>query len=156
MVVCYIGLGSNLGDRKKYLQEAVKRLKTLHGTRVRKVSSFIETSPQGGPGGQGLYLNAVAEIETGLMPYQLLQELQHIEHALGRIRTVINGPRTIDLDILTYGDIRLREEALCIPHPAMLEREFVLVPLREIAPEAVPAVKKMISSRRKRSARKRK
>lgn len=153
MVVCYIGLGSNLGDRKKYLQEAVKRLKTLHATRVRKVSSFIETAPQGGPGGQGLYLNAVAEIETGLMPYQLLQELQHIEHALGRIRTVINGPRSIDLDILTYGDIRMREEALCIPHPRMLERDFVLVPLREIAPAAVPARK---PARRKRSAHKRK
>ena len=147
MVVCYIGLGSNLGDRKKALDDALKRLKGLSGTKVRRVSAFIETKPQGGPP-QGPYLNAVAEVETGLLPYQLLQELQRIETALGRIRTVVNGPRTIDLDILMYGDTLMQEQALSIPHPRILEREFVLAPLKEIAPHAVTAVKKIITKKR--------
>jgi len=90
-------------------------------------------------------LNAVAELETDLGPYQLLIELQGIESALGRVRSVVNGPRTIDLDILTYEDVCMREEALCIPHPRMLEREFVLVPLRQIAPEAIALAKKLLA-----------
>lgn len=155
MVVCYIGLGSNLGDRHYYINAAVRRLRQLSRTKVRKVSKVIETAPQGGPV-QGPYLNAVAELETDLGPYQLLAELQNIESALGRFRTVINGPRTIDLDILTYGDVRMAEEALCIPHPRMLERKFVLVPLAEIAPQAISAVKKMfrVTQKIKRPVRK--
>ena len=136
MVVCYIAVGSNLGDRKFQIESAIKRMRTLADTKVRKVSHLIQTLPQGGPV-QGLFLNGVMEIETGLTPYQLLQELQRIEAALGRVWTVINGPRAIDLDILTYGDIRLNEAALCIPHPRMTERDFVMVPLEEIAPELV-------------------
>ncbi|MDD4941390.1 MAG: 2-amino-4-hydroxy-6-hydroxymethyldihydropteridine diphosphokinase [Candidatus Omnitrophica bacterium] len=155
MVVCYIGLGSNIGDRQYYINAAVRKLKQLSRTKVRKISKTMEAAPQGGPV-QGPYLNAVAELETDLGPYQLLSELQSIESALGRIRTIINGPRTIDLDILTYGDVCMAEEALCIPHPRMLEREFVLVPLAEVAPQAIQAVKNMLRARQKikRPARK--
>ncbi len=133
MVTCYIAVGSNLGDRKFNIESAIKKIRTLASTKIRKVSSIIETAPQGGPA-QGLYLNAVLETETDLTPYHLLQELQRIESMLGRVRVVVNGPRSIDLDILTYGDIRMNEEALCIPHPRMLERDFVMLPLKEIAP----------------------
>ncbi len=136
MVTCYISVGSNLGDRKLYIETAIKKIRTLVNTRVKKVSSIIETSPQGGPP-QGAYLNAVLEIETEIIPYQLLQELQRIELLLGRVRTVVNAPRTIDLDILTYGDVCMNEDALCIPHSRMLQRDFVMMPLKEIAPELV-------------------
>ena len=141
MVICYIAVGSNLGDRKFQIESAIRRMRTLADTKVKKVSQLIQTLPQGGPV-QGVYLNGVLEIETGLTPYQLLQELQRIEASLGRVRTVANGPRTIDLDILTYGDIRLSEVALCIPHPRMTERDFVMVPLEEIAPELVKKIRK--------------
>jgi 2-amino-4-hydroxy-6-hydroxymethyldihydropteridine diphosphokinase len=136
MVTSYIALGSNLGDRRGFIESAIKKMRLLANTKVKEVSSVIETLPQGGPL-QGLYLNCVLAIETDLTPYQLLQELQKIESMLGRVRTVLNAPRTIDLDILTYGDICIKEEALCIPHPRMLERDFVLIPLKEIAPELV-------------------
>jgi 2-amino-4-hydroxy-6-hydroxymethyldihydropteridine diphosphokinase len=142
MVLCYIGLGSNLGDRQHNINTAVRKIKSLMHTKVRRISGVIETLPQGGPL-QGPYLNAVAEIETGLDPYSLLVELQNIEAVLGRIRTVLNGPRTIDLDILTYGDVCIAEEALCVPHPRMLEREFVLLPLQEIAPGVIEKVRKI-------------
>lgn len=136
MITCYIGIGSNLGERRLYIELAVKELKKLFSTRVTKSSSLIQTAPEGGPD-QGLYLNGVVEIQTELSPYQLLVELQRIESFLGRVRAVKNGPRTIDLDILLYGDYCINEEALCIPHPRMLERDFVLVPLKEIAPQVV-------------------
>jgi len=148
MVLCYIGIGSNLGDRQYYIDAAVRKMRMLPGTKVRKVSCSLETLPQGGPV-QGPYLNAVAEIETGLDPYHLLRELQNIETGLGRVRTVVNGPRTIDLDILTYGDTCITEEALCIPHPRILEREFVLAPLREIAPAVIAKIKKLASAKKK-------
>jgi len=141
MVLCYIGLGSNLGDRQQYIKAALRKMKSLTRTKVRKVSSIIESEPQGGPV-QGPYLNAVVELETDLGPYQLLAELQSIESALGRVRTTVNGPRTVDLDILTYGDVCMEEEALCIPHPRILEREFVIVPLKEIAPQIIEKIKK--------------
>jgi len=136
MITCYIGVGSNLGDRQYCINTAVRKIMILIGTRVRKISRIIESLPQGGPP-QGPYLNAVLEIETELSPYNLLQELHKIESSLGRVRAVKNGPRTIDLDILTYGDLCINEEALCIPHPRILEREFVLGPLGEIAPGVV-------------------
>lgn len=135
MTTCYIGIGSNLGERQFNLHMAIKELRKLFTTRVTKVSSVIETVPVGGPAGQGMYLNGVVEMETELPPYQLLKELQRIESFLGRVRTVQDAPRIIDLDILLYGDYCINEEALCIPHPRMLERDFVLVPLREIAPK---------------------
>lgn len=158
MVTCYIGIGSNLGDRQYNINTAIKKIMMLMGTRVRKISRIIETLPQGGPP-QGPYLNAVLEIETELSPYQLLQELQKVESSLGRLRLVKDGPRTIDLDILTYGDLCINEEALCLPHPHILEREFVLEPLREIAPEVVKRLqaksKKVTSSSRRAKKSKR-
>jgi 2-amino-4-hydroxy-6-hydroxymethyldihydropteridine diphosphokinase len=144
MVICYIAIGSNLGERKFYIESAIKKIRCLTNTKVNKVSSVIESAPQGGPL-QGPYLNAVLEAVTDLSPYQLLQELQRIEAVLGRVRTIKNAARTIDLDILTYGDTVMKEEALCIPHPRMLERDFVLIPLKEIAPELV---KKLVTKPR--------
>ncbi len=144
MTTCYIALGSNLGDRRFYIESAVKKVRTLCETRVRKVSSIIQTAACGGPV-QGPFLNAVMEIETDLTPYQLLLELQKIESEFGRVRQVVNGPRTLDLDILAYGDIRINEPALCIPHPRMMERDFVMVPLKEIAPEFAGEMRKKIT-----------
>ena len=109
-------------------------------TRLTKISKIIQTLPEGGPP-QDRYLNCVIEIQTGLFPYELLKRLQKIEAGLGRIRTIKNEPRTIDLDILLYGDTQIKEDSLCIPHPRMFQREFVLEPLREIAPEVVKRLK---------------
>ncbi|RJO64077.1 MAG: 2-amino-4-hydroxy-6-hydroxymethyldihydropteridine diphosphokinase [Candidatus Omnitrophota bacterium] len=136
MVTSFIGIGSNLGDRARYITVAIRQLKTLPITRVSKISRIIETLPQEGPA-QGKFLNCVVQIETELFPYQLLQALQKIEASLDRVRTVKNAPRTIDLDILLYADISMHEEALCIPHPRILRRAFVLGPLKEIAPDVV-------------------
>lgn len=147
MVICYIGIGSNLGDRKKNINTAIRKIKTIAGTKVTKVSSVLETVPVGGPNSQPLFFNSVIEIQTQLTPYPLLIELQKIENSLGRIRTVVNGPRTIDLDILTYGDVVLKETALTIPHPRILERSFVTEPLKEIAPEMINRIKKMSSKK---------
>ncbi len=134
MVTSFIAIGSNLGERQFYINTAIKKIKVLPSTRVVKISSVIETKPQGADTPQAKFLNAVIEIETELLPYQLLQELQRIESLLGRVRAIPNAPRTIDLDILTYSDICIKEEGLCLPHPRICERDFVLVPLKEIAP----------------------
>lgn len=124
-------------------------------TRVTGISKIIQTQPIAGPP-QGLYLNCVVAIQTTLSPYKLLEKLQKVEFQLGRVRTVKNAPRTIDLDILCYGDYRIQEEALCIPHPRMLEREFVMKPLGEIAPQVALALKQGKSSpKQKRRIKKR-
>ena len=130
-MLCYIGIGSNLGDRQKYIESAIQRLKEIKGIEVRKVSSIYETDPLGGPS-QGKYLNGAIEIETEIDPRELLTRLLDIEIQLGRKRTVKNGPRTIDLDILLFGDKKIDEPGLKIPHPRMCEREFVIKPLKEI------------------------
>ncbi|MDP2980610.1 MAG: 2-amino-4-hydroxy-6-hydroxymethyldihydropteridine diphosphokinase [Candidatus Omnitrophota bacterium] len=130
-MLCYIGIGSNLGDREKYIENAIEKLKNIEGVEVKRVSNIHETEPVGGPR-QGKYLNAAIEIETGLKPRELLAKLQDIEKQLGRKRTVKNAPRTIDLDILLYGDNKIDEPDLKIPHPGMREREFVMKPLIEI------------------------
>lgn len=130
-MLCYIGIGSNLGDREKNINDAIQRLREAEGVRVKKVSPLYEIEPMGGPM-QPKYLNGVIEIETGLGPRQLLFVTQKIENELGRKRTVKNGPRTIDLDILTYGDKEINEPDLQIPHPRMSERDFVQRPLRDI------------------------
>ncbi|MBL7081639.1 MAG: 2-amino-4-hydroxy-6-hydroxymethyldihydropteridine diphosphokinase [Candidatus Omnitrophica bacterium] len=140
MVTCYIGFGSNLGNRQDYIDKAIKRMRLLNITHVRKISKIIETQPGSGPP-QGPYLNGVIEIETELSPYELLRALQKIENDLGRRREARFGPRTIDLDILLYGDITIKEEALSIPHPRMLKRDFVMEPLREIAPDVINPVR---------------
>lgn len=131
MVICYIGIGSNLGDRQKYIGNAIKELRSGKSINVLRVSSIYETEPVGLKE-QNNFLNGVIEIETGLTPEELLKEISAIENRLGRKRTVKNGPRTIDLDILYYGDEIIDMPALKIPHPRMMEREFVLRGLKEL------------------------
>ncbi len=128
---CYIGIGSNLGDRSKNIENAIQRLRESEGIEVRRVSKIYETDPVDGPP-QPKYLNGVIEIETEIEPRELLFIIQGIENDLGRERAVRNGPRTIDLDILIYGDKKIDEPGLKIPHPRMKERGFVLRPLREL------------------------
>ena len=130
-MLCYIGIGSNLGDRAKHIENAIEKLKETEGIEVKRISSIYETEPVGGPK-QGKYLNAAIEIETCLKPRELLAKLQGIENQLGRARVIKNGPRTIDLDILLYGDDKIDEADLKIPHPRMAGREFVMKPLKEI------------------------
>jgi 2-amino-4-hydroxy-6-hydroxymethyldihydropteridine diphosphokinase len=129
----YIGLGSNLGDRAANLRAALAEL-NQGNMRVLRCSSFHETQPVGGPPGQKAYLNAVCEVDTQLDPRALLERLQMIEARLGRVRTVRNGPRTLDLDLLLYRDYVIDEPELTVPHPRMWERSFVLDPLAEICP----------------------
>lgn len=128
---CYIGIGSNLGDRHKNIDDAIGKMRGVDGIEVKKLSRIYETEPVGGPK-QGQYLNAVIEIETTLTARGLLLTLQGIENQLGRTRLVRYGPRTIDLDILTYGDKKIDEPDLKIPHPRMDERGFVLEPLKDL------------------------
>jgi 2-amino-4-hydroxy-6-hydroxymethyldihydropteridine diphosphokinase len=134
-VIAFIGLGSNLGDREVNLREALKRLAGLPGTRLMRQSSFIETAPVDAPPNSGQFLNGVAMIETPLDPRRLLDGLLRIERDLGRDRhgQPRNAPRTLDLDLLLYGDKVIDEPDLKVPHPRMHEREFVLWPLLQIA-----------------------
>ena len=129
----FIGLGSNMGDRLAHLRDAVH---SLPG--VVAASPVYETGPEGGPGGQGDYLNCVVELDVDLTPRQLLGICHRLESAAHRVRTVRWGPRTLDVDILLMGDTTVDEPDLQIPHPRMRERRFVLQPLRDLAPELVP------------------
>ena len=131
MVTCYIGIGSNVGDRRKFIDNSIAELKKARGVNVRRVSSIYETIPVSDIP-QEKYLNGVIEIETGLGPRALLKELNRIEENFGRERTVRNAPRTIDLDILYYGDERINEKNIVIPHPRIADREFVLKGLIEL------------------------
>ena len=136
MVTCYIGIGSNLGDRRTNITLAIDKINQLKDTRVTKISSIIETEPIGGPT-QCKFLNACLEIQTELTAGGLLKNLQNIELNLGRVRTVKYGSRTIDLDILLFNNEKIKDKDLTVPHPKILKREFVLTPLQEIAPQAV-------------------
>ena len=127
-VFAYIGLGSNLGDRRAMIADALDRLKP------RRVSSVVETAPWG-RSDQPAFLNAVAEIETDLEPSELLDRLLDLERDLGRVRHEKWGPRTIDLDLLLYGDRRVITESLSVPHPHLHERRFVLEGLAELCPD---------------------
>jgi 2-amino-4-hydroxy-6-hydroxymethyldihydropteridine diphosphokinase len=133
MSIAYLALGSNIGDRMNYIHQALKELK-VHGIEIQKTSSIIETDPVGGPA-QGKYLNGVVKVLTSLSPEDLLLTIHRIEQRIGRIRKEINGPRIIDIDILLYEDIKLISRRLTIPHPRMLERDFVVKPLKEIQPD---------------------
>jgi 2-amino-4-hydroxy-6-hydroxymethyldihydropteridine diphosphokinase len=135
--IAIIGLGSNLGDRRATLDGALAALAETPGVRVRRVSSYHETEPVGGPPGQGTYLNAAATLETTLDPLGLLQVLQAIEARFGRVRTVRWGERTLDLDLLLFDDRIIRTTELTVPHPRLIERRFVLEPLAEVAPDVV-------------------
>lgn len=129
----YIALGSNIGERKSYLDGAVRALNQLDDTEVIKVSSYYETAPYGMTE-QADFLNACLMLRTLSEPQELLEALMEIEQAAGRERTVHWGPRTLDLDIIFYDDRILETENLCIPHMEMHKRQFVLEPLHEIAP----------------------
>ena len=133
MPIAYIAFGSNLGDRNKNIQHALSLLSALQKVKIKKISSIIETEPEGGPR-QGKFLNGVVEIDTGLSAEKLLEALLKIEKELGRKRSVKNGPRTIDLDIIFYGKKIINKPGLTIPHPRWRQRQFVVEPLREIAP----------------------
>ncbi|MFM8944123.1 MAG: 2-amino-4-hydroxy-6-hydroxymethyldihydropteridine diphosphokinase [Actinomycetota bacterium] len=126
---CYLGLGSNLGDRDATLQAAVDAL-VAAGVRVVRSSSVYETEPVGPP--QPRFRNAVIEVDCDLEPHDLLDRCLGVEAALGRVRGERWGPRTIDVDLLTCDDLRVDDGRLTLPHPRMAERAFVLVPLAEL------------------------
>lgn len=132
MVSCYLGIGSNLGDRRKNIRLALKKVNTLPNTKIVKVSKLRQTEPLGGPAGQLKFLNAVLRINTNLSVLTLLKRLKKIEKDLGRTKSVRYGPRTVDLDILLYGNRVINRKNLKVPHPKMFERKFVIKPLFEI------------------------
>lgn len=132
----FIALGANLGQPARQIESAFVALSALEGSRLTARSALYLSHPEGYPE-QPDYLNAVARIDTLLAPRPLLARLLDIEHAHGRERTFRNAPRTLDLDILLYDDLKLDECGLHIPHPRMHERAFVLVPLAELAPDLV-------------------
>jgi 2-amino-4-hydroxy-6-hydroxymethyldihydropteridine diphosphokinase len=140
--LAFIGLGSNLGDREAALNGAIADLGQTPGVVLRSVSSFHETEPVGGPAGQGMFLNAAAVLETTLDPFALLKILLEIETRFGRARTVHWGERTLDLDLLLFGDQIIDTPELSVPHPRFTTRRFVLEPLAEVAPTAIDPVKK--------------
>ena len=133
MTKAYIALGSNLGNRREYLRSAVAGLGD-----VRAASHLYETDPIGGPMNQGPYLNLVVEVETEESPHELLELCQKLEADAGRVRDVRWGPRTLDVDIVLFGDLEIDTDELQIPHPRMGERRFVLEPLADLAPELTP------------------
>lgn len=134
MTTAYVGMGSNLGDRAGTLRRAVVELQRLDGVQVRRSSRFRLTRPVGGPA-QGDYVNAVLELESPWSPMHLLEELLQVEHRFGRRRTVLHGPRTLDLDLLWFGRREVQHPRLQLPHPRMAERRFVLEPLVELVPK---------------------
>jgi len=131
--VVYIALGSNVGDRASMLERAIAAMNSA-GIRVMRQSSVYVTEPVGAPG-QAWFLNAVVEVETSLLPLQLLHALLKIERELGRRRITPHGPRAIDLDLLFYGPSVIRTRELEVPHPRLTERRFVLIPMAQLAPE---------------------
>lgn len=141
-----IALGSNLGDRAENLHSAWRRLGKIPGIRLRTLSPFYITKPVGGPPDQPDYFNAAGLLETSLGPEELLAALLKVEALGGRVRTVRWGARTIDLDLLLYGNHQSSSETLTIPHPRMAERRFVLEPAAEIAPAMIyPASGKTVA-----------
>jgi 2-amino-4-hydroxy-6-hydroxymethyldihydropteridine diphosphokinase len=139
----YLSLGSNLGDREKYLREAISRLGDL-GV-IKQVSAFYETQPVEVQTEQPWFLNCALAMETELVPLEFLRGMLAVEQSMGRIRTKPKGPRTIDIDIVFFGDDVLNTPELTIPHPAMHQRRFVLEPLAEIAPALMhPVLKRTV------------
>ena len=136
MTLAYVSIGTNLGDRAAQLDFAVRAIGALPDTRVDAVSPIFETDPVGPPP-QGAYLNAVVRVATSLAPRALLDALLAIERDAGRERGVRNAARTLDLDVLLYGDQIVDEAGLVVPHPRLAERAFILEPLAALAPELV-------------------
>ncbi len=136
-VMAYLALGANLGDAQQAVRQVMQDIAQLPETRLLACSSLYRTAPVDASGPD--YINAVVQIETALQPLALLHAIHALEHAAGRERPWRNAPRTLDIDILLYGDLLLNTPELTIPHPRMGQRAFVLVPLAEIAPEKVDA-----------------
>lgn len=134
MTLCLIALGSNLGDRRHHLTAAVAQVHDLEGVSVDAVSALYETAPVGGPDNQGPYLNAALTAEVSLTAGELLNQLHRIEADHERERAVRWGARTLDLDLLTFGDAVCDDEHLLLPHPRMHQRRFVMVPVCDIQP----------------------
>lgn len=127
-VTTYIGLGSNLGDSRQILSEAITKLKSLGEVKVSK----LYQSPPMGPQDQPNYLNAVAQLKTELLPLELLDQLQRFEQEAGRVRLRHWGERTLDLDLLIYGNEKIQNERLTVPHVGILQRDFVVIPLLDL------------------------
>ena len=136
-VLAFVALGGNLGDARTTVQQALAGLAYLPDTRLLRTSSLYRTAPVEASGPD--FINAVAAIRTRLSAPELLSALQRMENAQGRQRPYVNAPRTLDLDILLYGDTAISSPSLQVPHPRMTQRAFVLVPLAEIAPQLVSA-----------------
>jgi 2-amino-4-hydroxy-6-hydroxymethyldihydropteridine diphosphokinase len=134
-VRAFIGLGSNVGDRRAHLTRALAGLR--RGGDVVAVSPLYETEPVGGPSGQDPYLNVVVELRTEESPRRLLARCRQLEQDAGRVRTVRHGPRTLDADVLLVGDETVHEDDLRVPHPRLWERRFVVAPLADLAPDLV-------------------
>ena len=156
MANVFIGIGSNLGDKEDNIRKSLGLMKNQ--LKVLKISSLYETKPVGYKK-QDMFLNCAIQSSTKLSPIELLEFLQSIEKRLGRVRTIKNGPRTIDLDILIYDDNVINQKKLIVPHPRLHERQFVLEPLKELKPSLMhPVMKKTIgelydSLEKKESAR---
>ena len=138
MTCAYIGLGANLGDPVASLRGAIVAISQLPSTRLLQTSRFFRTKPVDAQGAD--YVNAVVSIDTTLAAHELLAALQRLEQQAGRERPYRNAPRTLDLDVLIYGDNHITTADLTLPHPRMFQRAFVLVPLAEIAPHLVNAL----------------
>lgn len=131
----FLGIGANLGDREAALRRAVEGMPD-----VVAVSPFYETEPVGGPPRQPPYLNGVVELDTDLSPRELLEVARRLEAEAGRVRAERWGPRTLDVDVLLVGDLVVNDPDLVVPHPRMWERDFVLRPLRDLAPDLTPPI----------------
>lgn len=143
-LLAYLGLGSNQGNRIEIIEAAISAIGEIIGVHVLKASSLYESDPYYLTA-QNRFVNACLEIECSLSAELLLEAIQKIETKMGRKRSVKNGPRTLDIDILTYSDTVQGDETLILPHPGVLERSFVLVPLVEIAPNLIlPGTKKTV------------
>jgi 2-amino-4-hydroxy-6-hydroxymethyldihydropteridine diphosphokinase len=134
-VCAFIGIGANLGDASSAVNTAIRAIHALMGVQVQRVSSLYGSAPVDSTGPN--YINAVLQLSTTMTAPALLAQLQSLELAAGRERPYRNAPRTLDLDLLLYGQSKIQSQALIVPHPRMLQRAFVLVPLAEIAPEMV-------------------
>jgi 2-amino-4-hydroxy-6-hydroxymethyldihydropteridine diphosphokinase len=133
--VCYVGVGSNLGDARANVERAIRRLRQLAATRNAAASGLFASAPIDAGGDD--YVNAVVRFETSLPAAELLGELQAIEHEFGRERPYRNAPRTLDLDLLLYGSSSISGDTLTVPHPRMAQRAFVLLPLLQLDPAVV-------------------
>lgn len=146
MTTVFLGMGSNLGDRLHFLDTAIEKLDILPGIQLKKISSILENPPLLGGPEQGPFLNLVVELESELQPKELLHHLQNIEKEGGRQREVVWGPRTIDIDMLFFGNEVINTPDLKVPHPERYKRDFVMIPLLEIAPQLIdPSDGKLVS-----------